>query len=449
MEDAKINPLLARKYNQPIPNYTSYPTESFWQNNFAPNEWSAIFQTKFNNHNHTDGISIYIHLPSCESLCSFCGCTKQIISNHPPEDEYLLAIEKEWKLYRNLMQQTPVIREIHLGGGSLTFFSPNNLRRLVSLILTNSIVHPVYEFSVEAHPNNITPKHLELLFSLGFRRISFGVPDIDSGDQQAAQHLQPFENLKTATEMARASGFTTINFDLINGLSGQSAATIEKTINAVIALAPGRIYFQRNMFTSTCNEASQLVGGLNANKEKMICGYLKGREMLVQNGYYEIGMDHFALTGDALYKAMNKGKLYRNFMGYSTQDTGLLLGLGISGISDTGNAFAQNEKNLRRYYSSLNDSEMVVKKVCILSDEDILFRKNILDISCRGKTTFSEKQFFLLEQYTFPQLALFAAEDLVRYDKTGAEVTKQGHFFMRNICSAFDMHLQRNRARSN
>src|SRR5665647_659485 len=149
----KINPLLVRKYNQPVPGYTSYPTVPFWDNNLAPNTWADIFQKEFNNNNHTEGISIYIHLPFCEALCTYCSCNKNITTNHTIEDEYLLAIAKEWKLYRNLMQQTPVIREIHLGGGTPTFFSPKNLHRLLSFILKNSIVHPAHEFCIEGHLN--------------------------------------------------------------------------------------------------------------------------------------------------------------------------------------------------------------------------------------------------------------------------------------------------------
>ncbi|MCW3089326.1 MAG: hemN [Ferruginibacter sp.] len=449
-DDSKINPLLVKKYNQPVPRYTSYPTESFWENDFAPNTWSSIFQQKFNNHNHTDGISIYIHLPFCESACTYCRSTKQVTSNHQVEDEYLLAIEKEWKLYRNLMQQTPVIREIHLGGGTPTFFSPQNLRRLLLLILKNSIVHPVYEFSVEAHPNNTTPKHLEMLVSLGFRRISFGVPDIDTEVQHAVHRMQSFETIRNVALLARETGFTSVTFDLMYGLPRQTIKTIEHTIEAVLTLKPDRIAFQRYMRApafydaAAASDASDMVAG-----EKNIRMYLSGKEMLLRNDYYDIGMDYFALTNDNLYKARNKGKLHRNFMGYSAQDTGLLLGLGVSGISDTGNAFAQNNKVLSGYYTSINSSHLAVNKGYILNEEDILFRKNILDISCKGKTSFTDKQSSLLEQYTFPELALFAAEDLVKYDKAGVEVTKQGHFFMRNICSAFDMHFQRNKAIAN
>ena len=172
-----------------------------------PKAGKKFSKTEFNLQNHTIGISLYIHLPFCESLCTYCGCNKKITTNHKVEDEYLLALEKEWKLYRNLMNQTPVIREIHLGGGTPTFFSPVNLKRLISYILKTSIVHPHHEFSIEGHPNNTTGEHLAVLYKLGFRRISYGVQDNDAEVQRIINRVQPFENVKKATEMARKNRF--------------------------------------------------------------------------------------------------------------------------------------------------------------------------------------------------------------------------------------------------
>ncbi|HET7899063.1 MAG TPA: radical SAM protein, partial [Flavisolibacter sp.] len=174
MQNEAVNPLLVRKYNLPLPRYTSYPTVPFWNEKIEAETWKSLFVQKFAEQNHVNGISIYIHLPFCESLCTYCGCNKKITTNHSVEDEYLLAIEKEWKLYRQLMKQTPVIRELHLGGGTPTFFSPQNLKRLLNTLLKNSIIHPRHEFSIEGHPNNTTEEHLKTLHGLGFRRISYG-----------------------------------------------------------------------------------------------------------------------------------------------------------------------------------------------------------------------------------------------------------------------------------
>src|SRR5687768_13529219 len=179
MNIVEVNPLLIRKYNQPVPRYTSYPTVPFWKEALEVKDWKEAFQVRFNDQNHTNGISVYIHLPFCEVLCTYCGCNKKITTNHSVEEEYLQVLEREWKLYRKLMKQTPVIRELHLGGGTPTFFSPRNLKRLMDIILKGSILHPQREFSIEGHPNNTTLEHLKTLHNLGFRRISYGVQDND------------------------------------------------------------------------------------------------------------------------------------------------------------------------------------------------------------------------------------------------------------------------------
>ena len=243
MESEVVNSLLVRKYNHPVPRYTSYPTIPYWDEEVNKDQWQNNFTTRFSEENHVDGISIYIHLPFCESLCTYCGCNKKITTNHNVEEEYLNVLEKEWNLYRRLMKQTPVIRELHLGGGTPTFFSPKNLGRLLSLILKSSIIHPRHEFSIEGHPNNTTTEHISVLYSLGFRRISYGVQDNDPLVQKVINRIQPFENVKRATENARAAGFTSVNFDLIYGLPLQTLESIERTINQVIGLKPDRIAF--------------------------------------------------------------------------------------------------------------------------------------------------------------------------------------------------------------
>lgn len=447
MEEAyKINPLLVRKYNQPVSKYSSYPTLPFWDKMLTSADWFANFKKEFNNNNHKEGISIYIHLPFCESLCNHCGWNNKITTDHDVEEEYLLAIEKEWKLYKNGMQQTPVIREIHIGGGTPTFFSPKNLQRLLTMILKKSIVHPVYEFSIEAHPNNTTHKHLEVLYAHGFRNITFGVQDNDPEVQRIINRIQPFDNLQKATQMAREAGFTSIGFELMYGLPKQTIKGLQNTIEQVTTLLPERIAYISYNHVPWINQSQQVFDKKDLpSAEEKISMYLPGREMLMNLGYFDIGMDHFALEKDSLYKAWQKGRLHRNFTGYSAQYTGILVGLGVSAISDTGTALAQNTKSLPDYYSSLNNNQLAIKKGYILNDEDILFRKNITAICCKGKTSFNESQTSLLEQYTFPALDLFVLDGLITYNKEGLEVTRQGHFFIRNICSAFDMHLQKNK----
>lgn len=443
-ESVAINPLLIRKYNKPVPRYTSYPTVPFWKDDMNEATWKVMFQEQFNAQNHTNGISLYIHLPFCESLCTYCGCNKKITTNHKVEDEYLLAIAKEWKIYRNMMKQTPVIREIHLGGGTPTFFSPENLKRLLLDILKGSIVHPHHEFSIEGHPNNTTEQHLKVLCSLGFRRISYGVQDDDADVQRIIKRIQPFDNVKRATETARKIGFTSVNFDLIYGLPLQTVESIERTINTVLTLMPERIAFYSYAHVPWTSKAQRLFNESHLpSAENKIALYLKGKELLMEHGYADIGMDHFSLPEDSLYKARKAGKLHRNFMGYTTQNSGFLLGLGVSSISDAGVGFAQNEKALHDYYASINEGRLPIIRGYKLSDEDIVFRRSILDISCKGETVFQPEQKAILEEWTFPVLDQLVKDGLIVYNSNKLHVTEQGHYFIRNICSAFDLHLQR------
>lgn len=447
MEAEKINSILVRKYNQPVPRYTSYPTVPFWKEAIDVEDWNRAFKNKFEEQNHTNGISLYIHLPFCESLCTYCGCNKKITTNHKVEDEYLLAIEKEWVIYRRLMKQTPVIRELHIGGGTPTFFSPRNLQRLLDFILKSSIIHPRHEFSIEGHPNNTTKEHLKMLYNLGFRRVSYGVQDNDPEVQRIINRIQPFENVKKVTETARTIGYKSVNFDLIYGLPLQTLESIERTINQTIELKPDRIAFYSYAHVPWTSKAQRLFDESHLpSAEEKISLYLKGKELLMKNGYVDIGMDHFALLSDELYIAWKEGRLHRNFMGYTTTSTKFLLGLGVSSISDTGSAFAQNEKTLHDYYAMINENKLSIKKGYFLNEEDVAFRRYILDIICKGEVSFDEKHLPLLEQFSFPLLDELEKDGLIVWDKYGLTVTQQGHNFLRNICSAFDLYLQKNSA---
>jgi len=442
MESEVVNTALVKKYNQPVPRYTSYPTVPFWKDGFDKEAWASMFRVRFSEENHINGISLYIHLPFCESLCTYCGCNKKITTNHKVEEDYLAAVEKEWTLYRKLMKQTPVIREIHLGGGTPTFFSPKNLQRLLNFILKGSIIHPQHEFSIEGHPNNTTIEHLKTLSLLGFKRISYGVQDNDPEVQRIINRHQPFENVKAATENARANGFKSVNFDLIYGLPLQTLESIERTIKQVIELKPDRIAFYSYAHVPWTSKGQRLFNESHLpSPENKLLLYLKGKELLMQNGYVDIGMDHFALQTDDLYKAWKTGKLHRNFMGYTTQNSGLLLGLGVSAISDLGTAFAQNQKTIQGYYSSINEKVLAIQKGYALTTTDLHFKQYILDVACRGETFFLEEDRKLLQENTFQKLKELEKDGLIEWNEKELHLTPQGHYFIRNICSAFDLYL--------
>ena len=225
---------LIRKYNRPVPRYTSYPTVPYWKTLTESTSWPTSFKENFLLQNRQNGISLYMHLPFCESLCTYCACNKKITTNHGVEKKYIETLIKEWQMYRTLMDEVPVIREIHLGGGTPTFFSPENLKYLIENILQQSKVHPDHAFSIEGHPNNTTPEHLQMLFNAGFTRVSYGVQDNDPIVQKVINRIQPFENVKKATEDARRIGFTSVNYDLIYGLPFQTLKSVKDNVAKVV-----------------------------------------------------------------------------------------------------------------------------------------------------------------------------------------------------------------------
>ncbi|MBS1916885.1 MAG: oxygen-independent coproporphyrinogen III oxidase [Bacteroidetes bacterium] len=435
---------LLEKYNLPVPRYTSYPTVPFWNNHIDIERWKNVFKKEFDENNHAGGISLYIHLPFCESLCTYCGCNKKITTNHKVETEYLNAVIKEWEMYTAVMDDIPRISEIHLGGGTPTFFSAKNLELLLNAILEDAVICNNHNFSFEGHPNNTTKEHLESLYKFGFRRVSYGVQDNNAEVQRIINRIQPFENVKRATEMARETGYESVNFDLIYGLPRQTPESIAETIAQCISLKPDRIAFYSYSHVPWVSRGQRLfdANDLPGAAEKIKL-YQTGKELFLKNGYHDIGMDHFALPDDELSKAWNDGSLYRNFMGYTTKNTKLLLGLGVSAISDCGKAFAQNSKLLHEYYAHIANRELATEKGYFLNEEDEVFRKHILDISCKGETAFDAAYKHQLETFTFPELEKLRGDGLVEFDDKHARVTTLGKNFIRNICRAFDLHLLR------
>lgn len=448
MSQPNLSELITR-YNLSVPRYTSYPTVPMWNDRISVDGWKEGLRMQFRNLNREEGISLYIHLPFCESLCTYCGCNKKITNNHSVEEEYLGMIEKEFDLYLALLVEKPVIRELHLGGGTPTFFSPANIARLINFITDRSTVHPDHEFSIEGHPNNTTKAHLQTLHALGFRRISYGVQDNDPEVQRIINRIQPLKNVKKATVDARKIGFTSVNYDLIYGLPKQSLQSITRTIEQVVELRPDRIAFYSYAHVPWVSRGQRLFDETDLpTAEEKLQLYLTGKELLTAAGYTDIGMDHFALPEDSLYQAWSGGNLHRNFMGYTTQHTSLLLGLGVSSISDIGTAFAQNKKTIHEYYESIQKNELPVFKGYFLNEEDRTFRNYILAICCKGSTNFRKEDYAILKEYTFPKLQQFASDGLIEWDEQGLSVTTLGRQFIRNISSAFDLYLQRNKQQS-
>lgn len=436
---------LLEKYNVPVPRYTSYPTVPFWKEKIDAARWLDEVRSNC----VQNGISLYIHLPFCESLCTYCGCNKKITTNHAVEFEYIDAIHKEWNMYRSQMAGKPLLSELHLGGGTPTFFSPANLEKLLSPIFNDTSIPADAEFSFEGHPNNTTHKHLQKLYDLGFRRVSFGVQDNDPEVQRIINRIQPFENVVQVTGTARQIGYRSVNFDLIYGLPRQTGKSIANTISEVISLMPDRIAFYSYAHVPWTSRGQRLFdeNDLPTASEKLQL-YTAGKELLLAAGYRDIGMDHFALPHDDLFAAREGGSLNRNFMGYTAQNAETLIGLGVSAISSLPGAYAQNEKTMHDYYGAVNGNQLAVKKGYFATEEDKRFGKYIREIACQGHASFDQADLESIQTYSAPILDALEKDGLIVQTNSGVTVTETGKSFIRNICSAFDLHLIKSKAAS-
>jgi oxygen-independent coproporphyrinogen III oxidase len=434
---------LIRKYNVPAPRYTSYPTVPFWDQQ-APSDaqWWALVHQAFLESNARKGISLYLHLPFCEALCTYCGCNTRITKNHGVEKSYIASLLDEWQLYLQHFPGKPLIRELHLGGGTPTFFSPANLKALLEVLLASAQIHPEREFSFEGHPNNTTSEHLQVLYDLGFRRVSFGIQDFDPLVQRTINRVQPYENVRYVTQEARRIGYESVNFDLIYGLPHQTPASVGATIDQVATLRPDRIAFYSYAHVPWVKpgQRSYSEKDLPDNDAKRAL-YELGLRQLKAQGYTDIGMDHFALPQDPLFLAWQAGQLHRNFMGYTTCQTDLLIGLGTSSISDAKYAYLQNNKKVEDYKAAIAGGQLPVLKGHVLTAGDLVLKKAILDITCRGALTWNRDLGNLLDTNAWDRLSQMEAEGLLVLSPTGLQVTEAGKAFIRNICMVFDKKL--------
>jgi len=438
---------ILQKYNVPGPRYTSYPTVPYWDEaDFTYQMWIDTLKKSFAESNSSEGLSLYIHLPFCESMCTFCGCNKRITKNHEVENPYIEAVLKEWAIYCNILDEKPIIKEIHLGGGTPTFFSTKNLEDLINGIFCYAEKAKEHEFSFEGHPNNTTRAHLQKLYELGFRRVSFGVQDYSEKVQKAIHREQPFHNVAKVTFWAKEIGYTSIGHDIIFGLPFQEIDDVIDTIEKTNSLQPDRLAFYSYAHVPWIKGNGQR--GFNDEDipkdevKRML--YEVGKDLLFENEYYEIGMDHFALKSDSLFESFENKRLHRNFMGYSSSKTQLMIGLGVSSISDSWYSFAQNVKELEEYYKLLEEDKLPIFRGHLLTEEDLIIRKHILNLMCHFETSWKFKSNYFEEiPEILVQLEEMEKDGLLVIKSNGIEVTNAGKPFVRNICMAFDLRLKR------
>lgn len=434
---------LLNKYDKSIPRYTSYPTVPYWEpESITPDKWMASVVRTFRS--EQGALCIYVHLPYCENLCTFCACNKRITKNHRVEDRYIDAVLKEWRIYRAAFPSKPIVKEIHLGGGTPTFFSAANLTRLIKGITEDATVPADHEFSIEVHPNYTREEHLSALSAVGFNRISLGVQDFDPGVQFIINRMQSFEKTKEVVDWARKHHFNSINIDLVYGLPKQTVRSVELTVEKLKELRPNRIafYSYAHVPWKSKGQRRYTESDLPQASDKWLM-YHTGRKLLLEQGFAAIGMDHFALTNDKLYMAAKQGTMHRNFMGYTTTNDKLIVGLGASSISDSWDAFLQNEKEVEAYEEKIERGEWPFMTGNLLNDEDRMIRKNILDLLCKGETTLSEQLDIEFLKHSKEKLRQLEGDQLLILDKDTIRVSEKGQMFIRNICAALDVRMWR------
>ncbi len=441
---------LVIKYNVSGPRYTSYPSSPFWIQSPTQEEWIQSLNQAFIS-DQSQGAALYIHIPFCQSLCSYCGCHKRITRKHEVSKPYLETLLLEWQLYQSQLNRKIVLKEIHLGGGTPTFLSPDELRFLVEGLMTNTTLTDDYEFSVEADPRVTSEDHLKTLFQLGFKRLSLGVQDFDPKVQKAIHRVQSERQIEALTELARQIGFTSVNYDLIYGLPFQTTGSMERTIESVLRLRPDRIAFYSYAHVPWIKPAQRRFTEADlphSVKKREL--YELGRKAFESNQYREIGMDHFSLETDSLWKATQEGSLHRNFMGYLHRQVSPLMGLGVSSIGDSWVSFAQNEKQLEVYEKRVRQGELPIARGHLLSPEDEVLRRHILNLMTQMKTSW-DASFQSISNFRdiFSALEALQEDGIIELTSSSCRVTQRGVPFLRNVCMAFDVYLIKKGSQAN
>ncbi|MDH4449917.1 MAG: oxygen-independent coproporphyrinogen III oxidase [Rhodoferax sp.] len=456
LESAPVSEQLLTRFDVSGPRYTSYPTADRFVEAFRAEDYAqALLQRRSGAAALALPLSLYVHVPFCESLCYYCACNKIITKHHDKAAVYLRYLSREVDLHTQAMGRGQTVSQLHLGGGSPTFFSDAELAELMSMLRRNFNLVPGGEYSIEVDPRTVDAGRLKALAALGFNRLSFGMQDFDPAVQKAVHRVQPLEQVVALVEAARACGFESINLDLIYGLPRQSPESFDRTLAQVNALRPDRIalYAYAHLperFKPQRRIASVELPGA-ASKVSMLSRSLTA---LMGAGYVYVGMDHFALPEDSLAVAKRQGRLHRNFQGYTTQPDCDLIALGVSAIGRIGPTYSQNAKSLDEYYDHIDQGRFPIVRGMALTRDDLVRRAVIMALMCQGQLQFESINLaYLLEFETYfaSELAALrglADQGLVTLDDTGIQVTAQGWFFVRAIAMVFDRYLQTDRTRA-
>ena len=451
---APLSTALLRQFDVAGPRYTSYPTADRFVDAFDADDYALALQGRRDAGASAAPLSLYVHIPFCESLCYYCACNKIVTKHHEKATQYLAYLAREVRLQVAQLGRGTTVSQLHLGGGTPTFLNDAELSQLLAMLHEAFVFLPGGEQSIEIDPRTVDAARLAHLASLGFNRLSFGVQDFDPDVQKAVHRIQPAHQVFDLMAEARALGFQSINVDLIYGLPRQNEASFDRTMAQICELRPDRIALyayahlperfkpQRRVAANELPDAAARVQML-----------ARAVATLTEAGYVYIGMDHFALPDDPLAVAKREGRLHRDFQGYSTQPDGDLVALGVSAIGRIGATYSQNAKTIDGYYDLLDQGRLPVVRGLALSRDDVLRRAVIMALMCRGHVNFDAmseahridfRHYFATE---FAALGPLVAQGLVRMTDHDIDVTPQGWFVVRAIAMVFDRYCRENRTR--
>ena len=447
---------LLRRFDVPGPRYTSYPTADRFVEAFSAADYQRALAQRAEGAmvGGKKPLSIYVHIPFCESVCYYCACNKVITRHHERATEYLDALQIEIELHAQALGAGQSVSQLHFGGGSPTFLSDEELARVMSMLQKAFRLAPGAETSIEVDPRTATAERLATWRHLGFNRVSFGVQDFDAEVQKAVHRVQSYDSVRDLMRSARELGYESINTDLIYGLPKQTPESFARTIAQIAELRPDRIALYAYAHLPSRFKPQRRIDSADLpppeHRVAMLQGAIGG---FLGQGYAYIGMDHFALPGDALAAAKRQGRLHRNFQGYSTQPDCDLIGLGVSAIGRMGATYSQSAKTLPEYYDALRQGQFPVVRGLALNRDDLLRRAVIMALMCQGRLEFESIELSHLVKVPeyfrseLEQLKPFIEMGLVSIEPGAVQITGQGWYFVRAIAMVFDRHLQADKVR--
>jgi oxygen-independent coproporphyrinogen-3 oxidase len=438
---------LIKKYDTAGPRYTSYPTAIVFNEEFKAND----YELKAKSRDTDKPLSLYFHIPFCDTLCFYCACNKIATKKREKADLYLQYLDKEMSMHSKLYDKNHRVEQMHFGGGTPTFLTDAQFEKVMSDIHKhfNLIDSDERDYSIEIDPRSVTSESIKMLTDFGFNRYSLGVQDINPVVQKAVNRIQPIETTLEIIEACKNNNARSISVDLIYGLPHQTLNSFSETIDAIVSLSPDRLSVFNYAHLPHLFSPQKRINTEDLPKPEEKLEILQmSIEKLTDAGYVYIGMDHFAKPGDELALAQKNGSLQRNFQGYTTHAELDLVAMGVSSISAVNNSFSQNVKSLEQYYSLLDQNQIPIFRGYSLNDDDVLRKKIIQNIACQFELNFSEiesefsidfKDYF---QQELESLSDMANDGLIQWSDDGFVVTQEGRWMVRIVCMVFDLYLR-------